>query len=88
MVMNGCGGGDGDGDGDGDDDDDDDDDGDGDGDGDDDDGDGDDDDFFFLKAGGLRMQQCCRCVSDSDATRLNWVCASDRFVNQLILFHW
>ena len=26
--------------------------------------------------------------SDSDATRLNWVCASDRFVNQLISFHW
>ena len=72
--------------------DDDDGDGDGDGDDDDDDDDGDDDDcsssFFFLKAGGLRMQQCCRCVSDSDATRLNWVCASDRFVNQLILFHW
>ena len=36
------------------------DDDDGDGDGDDDDDDGDDDDLFFLKAGGLRMQQCCR----------------------------
>ena len=29
-------------------------------DGDGDDDDGDDDDLFFLKAGGLRMQQCCR----------------------------